>query len=198
MSPSRSDPALWMVRANSVCRAVRFASGVVAEQPRQHQHRVQRRTQLVADVGQELRLVLRRLGQLLGLLLQPGAGQLDLAVLRLDVALLLGQQGRLLLQLGVGALQLGRLLLQFAGQPLRLGQQFLRTPVGLDRLERDADRHDEPVQEGQVQVGQGPSEANSMTPSVSPSNSTGSTTRSVGRASPSPVRMTRWLVPVRP
>ena len=86
--------------------------------------------------------------------------------LRLDVALLLGQQLRLLLQLGVGALQLGRLVLQLLGQPLRLGEQLLGTPVGLDRVERDADRGDQPVQERQVQLGErGRPTANSITPS---------------------------------
>ena len=92
ISASRSEPALWMVRANSICFAVRLLLRVVGQQPGQQQQRVQRRTQLVAHVGQELRLVRDARRQLLRLLLQAEPGQLDLPVLRLDVALLLGQQ----------------------------------------------------------------------------------------------------------
>ena len=43
-----------------------------------------------------------------------------------------GQLLGLLLQLGVGPLQLGRLVLQLQRQPLGLRQQLLGAPVGLD------------------------------------------------------------------
>ena len=154
ISGSRSEPALWMVRANSICLARQVLLGVVGQQPGQQQQRVQRGAQLVAHVGQELRLVRRARAELLRLLLQAEPGQLDLPVLGLDVALLLAEQLGLVLQLGVGALQLGRLVLQLPGQPLGLRQQLLGAPVGLDRVERDADRGDQPLQERQVQRGE--------------------------------------------
>ena len=76
------------------------------------QHRVQRCTQLVRHVRQELRLVLRRQRQLRRLLLQPAPRDLDLLVLDLDVAVLLGQQPRLLLELIVRLAELLGLLLE--------------------------------------------------------------------------------------
>jgi hypothetical protein len=81
--------------------------GVLGEQPRQQQERVQRRAQLVAHVGHELGLVLAGLRELLGLLLHAAPGRVELDVLDLDVAVLPGQLLGLLLQLGVGPLQLG-------------------------------------------------------------------------------------------
>ncbi len=78
--------------------------------------------------------------------------------------LLLGQQLRLLLQLGVGALQLRRLLLHLVGQPLRLGQQLLGTPVGLDGVDRDADGEHQPLQERQVQLGERPTRWRTRSP----------------------------------
>ena len=125
--------------------------GVVGEQPRQQQQRVQRGAQLVAHVGQELGLVLAGLRELLGLLLDAAPGRVDLHVLDLDVAVLLGELLGLLLQLGVGPLQLGRLVLQLHGEPLGLREQLLGAPVGLDGGDRDADRGDQPLQERQVQ-----------------------------------------------
>jgi hypothetical protein len=56
----------------------------------------------VRHVGQEFRLVLRRQRELGRLVLQATPGELDLFVLELDVAVLLGQQPRLLLELVIG------------------------------------------------------------------------------------------------
>ena len=80
----------------------------------------------------------------------PGAfldllpGLLDLGVLGLDVAVLRGQQRRLVLQLGVGPLQLDLLILQLfgprlelGGEPLRLLEQCIGARVGDDRVEVD-------------------------------------------------------------
>jgi hypothetical protein len=66
----------------------------------------------VAHVRQELALVLRGERELARLLLERLRGQLDLAVLQLDVAVLLAEQRRLLLQLLVGLAQLLLLGLQ--------------------------------------------------------------------------------------
>ncbi len=163
---------------------------VLGEQPGQQQQRVQRGTQLVAHVRQELRLVRRGAAELLRLLLEAEPGELDLAVLDLDVALLLGEQLGLLLQFGVGALQLGRLLLHLLGQPLRLGQQLLRTPVGLDRVEGDADGEHQPLEEGQVQLGEGGDATRTRSRRAArPRRAPGSTTRSVGGVAISPERM---------
>ena len=145
---SSSDADAWMVLANSVCFGVRFESRLSASN-RQQQQRVERGAQLVAHVRQELRLVL--VGQReLRLLLDAAPCRVDLHVLELDVAVLLGELQRLL-QLGVRALQLGGLVLQFRGQPLGLREQLLGAPAGLDGREGHADRGDQPLQEGQVQ-----------------------------------------------
>ena len=83
---------------------------VLGQHARQNQQVVERRAQLVAHVGQELALVLRGERQLLGLFFQRLLGLLHFAVLGFDFGLLLGQQLRLFLQLGVGLLQLELLL----------------------------------------------------------------------------------------
>ena len=168
---------------------VEVALRVVGEQLGEDEQRVQRRAQLVAHVRQELALVLRGQRQLVRLLLERLAGQLDLAVLPLDVAVLLAEQRRLLLELlvglaqllllglqqllgglerlrlllelGVGApqllllgLQLLRALLQLARQLLRLLEQLLGALVGDDRVEHDAERLGQLLEERLVDVGE--------------------------------------------
>jgi hypothetical protein len=128
--------------------------GVVGQHLGQHQRAVQRGTQLVRHVGHELGLVLRRDGQLPGAVLQLLAGLLDLEVLHLDVAVLPGQQRRLLGQLGVRALQLVLLLLQLLGQALGLGEQRLGPLVGQDRVQPDADRLLELLEQVLVHLGE--------------------------------------------
>ena len=86
--------------------------GVLREQLREDEQRVERRAQLVAHVREELALVLRRERELLRALLQRCARELDLAVLDLDAAVLLLEQLRLLLELLVRLLQLFLLRLQ--------------------------------------------------------------------------------------
>jgi hypothetical protein len=147
ISVSRSLPDAWIVLANSTCRPGQVALAVLAELVRQDQQRVERRPQLVRHVREELGLVLRRQRELLGLLLQRLAGLLDLLVLPLHLDVLLGQQLGLVLQLGVGLLELFLLALQLAGERLGLLEQVLRTHVRLDRVQHDADRFGELVEE---------------------------------------------------
>ena len=151
---------------------------VLGQELRQDQQRVQRRAQLVAHVGEELRLVARGQRQLLGLLLERRLGERDLAVLGLDLALLQLEQARLLLQLLVrglelvlllaqelfrlaqrrglllqalvGLLELLLLALQLAGEELGLLEQPFGAHVRRDRVEHDADRLGELVEEGLV------------------------------------------------
>jgi hypothetical protein len=77
---------------------------------------------------------------------------------------LLGQQLRLVFQLGVGLLELFLLALEFLGERLGLLQQVLGTHVRLDRVQHDADRlgqlveerlvrRAEPVEAGQLHDG---------------------------------------------
>jgi hypothetical protein len=132
------------------------ALAVVGEHAREDEQRVERRAQLVAHVGQELGLVLRGQRELGGLLLQPGPSQLDLRVLDLDVAVLLLEDERLVLQLVIGLAQLLGLLLELLGQGLGLDQQLLGAHVGLDRVDHDPDRVGELVEEGLVDLGEGP------------------------------------------
>jgi hypothetical protein len=118
---------------------------VVGEQLGEDQQRVERRTQLVGHVGQELALVAHGDRELLGALLQDLPRLLDLGVLHLDVAVLLSQQLGLLLQLRVGllegllpVLQLLRALPELLGQLLGLLEQHLG--LGVDRDGVDARR----------------------------------------------------------
>ena len=94
---------------------------VVLELLGQDQQAVERRAQLVGHVRDELGLVLRRDRELLGLLLDEALGLLDLLVLALDLAVLLGQQRRLAREVLVGLAQLLLARLQL----LRLGLGLL-------------------------------------------------------------------------
>ncbi len=101
---------------------------------------VERRAQLVRHVGKELGLVFRGEGELLGLLFKRLAGLLHFGVLALDLLVLVGELARLLLQLLVG-------LLQLLGEGLRLLEQIFRAGVRLDRVDHDADRFGELIEE---------------------------------------------------
>src|SRR5581483_3569464 len=163
--------------------------GVLRQQLREDEQRVERRAQLVAHVREELALVAGRERELLRALLQGGPRELDLAVLDLDPAvllleelclllellvrllqlLLLGlqqlfrrlQRLRLLLELGVRALELLllrlellRALLQLERQALRLPEQLFRAHRRVDRVDDDADRLGELLEEGPLNLGE--------------------------------------------
>ncbi len=101
--------------------------GIFGQHFRQNQQVVERRSQLVAHVGQEFALVLGGERKLFGLFFQLLLGLLDFAILRLHFGFLFREELRLFLQLGVGRLQLQLLALQFFRQCLRLLQQFFGT-----------------------------------------------------------------------
>jgi hypothetical protein len=129
-----------MVRANSTCLPVRVARRVVAQLLAEDQDRVQRRAELVAHIGQELRLVLGGERQLGRLLLERPAGLLDLLVLRLDLVVAVGELLGLLLQLLVRLLQLALLRLQLGRELLRLREQPFVCIVASIEFKHDADR----------------------------------------------------------
>ena len=108
------------------------AVAVVGQQAGEDEQAVERRAQLVRHVGEELALVARGQGQLLGALLQGRLGQLDLLVLALHLGLLLREQLRAVGQLLVGGLQL-------LGQALRLLEELLGAHRRRDGVEHDAD-----------------------------------------------------------
>ena len=116
------------------------ASRVLGQLLTQDQDRVQRRSQLMRHVGEELGLVLRRQRQFCGLLLERAARLLDLVVLAFDLDVLLSQLLRFERQLFVGLLQLGLPRLQLGRQLLRLLQQVLGPHRRFNRVEDDADR----------------------------------------------------------
>ncbi len=109
---------LDLLRAEVVRRVLR-------QQPRQDEQAVQRRAQLMGHVGEELRLVPGRQGELPGPFLDFLPGLLDLEVLDLDVVVLASQQSRLLRQLGVGTLQFVLTALEFFGARPQLGCETL-------------------------------------------------------------------------
>ena len=135
--------------------AGQVAVRVVGELLAQHQNAVQRRTQLVRHVGQELGLVLRSQRQLLGLLFQRAPRLLDFLVLAFHFDVLLGELLRFLRQLFVGLLQFFLLGLQFGGQLLRLLQQAFRLHGGFNTVEHDADAGGQLFQKRQVRGGEG-------------------------------------------
>ena len=159
MSASRSLPAAWIVSANSICCGWRLPSPFSAS--------IRERISSEFSGVRSSWLMLARNSDLYFELSaswaafssRPRAGELDLGVLDLDVAVLLLEDERLVLQLVVGLAQLERLLLQLLGQRLRLRQQLLGAHVGLDRVDDDADGVGELVQEGLVDLAEGPQRA---------------------------------------
>ncbi len=139
-----------------------IALGVVRQKFGQNEQRVEWRPQLVRHVRQELRLVTHGDGELLGALLQDLPRLLDLGVLDLDVAVLLGQQLGLLLQFGIGrlegllpVLQLLRPVAQLLRELLRLLQQLLGRGVDADRVDAGRDHLGQLVEEVALDMGEG-------------------------------------------
>ena len=111
---------------------------------------VERRSELVRDVGEEFRLVLRGEGQLCGLVLERQPRLLDLLVLPLDLDVLFDKLLGFLRERPVGLLQLLLASLELARQLLRLGQETLGLHRGLDAIEHDADTDRQLFEECQV------------------------------------------------
>ena len=130
------------------------AVGVVAELLAEDQDAVERRAQLVRHVREELGLVARGERELGGLLLDRPARLVDLLVLALDLGVLRGELLRLLAELLVGLLQLLLLRLQLGGELLRLLEQPLGAHRRLDRVQHDADRAGELLEEREVRRGE--------------------------------------------
>ena len=139
----------------------KVAVGIVAQQLGKDQQRIERRAQLVAHVGKEVRLVLAGLLKLASLKLQRGSGArklvtLALQSLRLFFKLAVGlfqfdllqfqpglrflQRIPLLLQFLVGDPQFLALRLQFASLALRFLQRVLQALAETRRAQGDADR----------------------------------------------------------
>ena len=148
MSISRSLPDEWIVLANSVCVGVRLPSGFLRELVGEDEQAVERGAQLVAHVREELGSCTCEVrASCLAFSSSCLAGLLDLAVLAFDLLVLLGQQAGLLLKLLVGLLQLLLAGLELLGERLGLLEQALRPHVGLDRVEHDADRLGELIEQ---------------------------------------------------
>ncbi len=103
---------------------------VVGENLGQDEQAVERRAQLVRHAGEEVGLVLRGEGDLLGLLLDLLARRLDLPVGPLHLLLLQGEEGDLFLHLLVRLLQLLVGLLEFLVGLLQLLLLFLQLQLG--------------------------------------------------------------------
>ena len=104
-------------------------------------------------VGQELGLVLRGQRQLRRLFFQCAAGLLDFLVLALDLDVTFGELLRLLFQLFVGLLQFALLSLKLGRQLLALLQQTFRLHGRFDRIQQNADRRGQLLEEGDLQSG---------------------------------------------
>ncbi len=126
------------------------AFGVLGQLVGKDEQRIERRAQFVRHVGEEFRFVFRRQGQLFGLVFEFLAGLFDFGVLALDLVVLLRQQAGLFLQGLVGLLKLFLAGLELLRQGLRLGQQVFGAHIGLNRVEHDADRFRQLVEQGLV------------------------------------------------
>ena len=113
---------------------------VLGELLTQDQDAVERCSQLVRHVREELRLVARGEGELGRLLFERATSHFDFHVLALDFRVLLGQQPRLVRKLLVRLLKLLLLRLQFRSELLRLSEQTFGTHRRLDRVQHHADR----------------------------------------------------------
>src|SRR6516162_1209553 len=131
-----------------------IALRIVRELLAEDQNGIERRTQLVRHVSEELGLVLRCQGKLGRLFLERAAGLLDFLILALHLDVSLGKLLSFLLELLVGLLQFFLLGLQFRGKLLRLFQQAFGLHRCLDRIEHDADRGSELLQEHRLQRGE--------------------------------------------
>ena len=129
------------------------AFGVIGEKFGQNQHRIERRAQFVAHVGEKFRFIFAGNRELLGFFFQIGARQFDFLVFLLDFGVLNRQKRAALFQfLGlsfefdIGAaqlvllrLQLLRLRLQFLRERLGLFEQLFGSHVRLNHVQNDAD-----------------------------------------------------------
>ena len=142
ISDSRSVPAAWIVCGELDLLVGEVAVGVVGQQPRQDQQRVQRRAQLVAHVGQELRLVLRATAR--AARPSPRGRARASSISRFLISMsrfCCGSSARLLLQLGVGAGAAPRdcFCSSWARRCDCASSSSVRM-LALDRVEHDADR----------------------------------------------------------
>ena len=128
------------------------AVGVVGQLLGKNQQRVERRAQLVGHVCQELRLVFGRKRELLGLLFELLPRFVDLARAPFDFFVPLLQEPRTFFQLVVGLLQLHLLALQLVGQRLRLLEQLFGPHRCADRVQDDADRFGQLIEELQLRL----------------------------------------------
>ena len=113
--------------------------GVVRQLLAENQDAVERRSQLVRHVREELRLVLGGQRQFRGLVFDRAASLLDFLVLPFDLGILFGELLRLLRELLVRLLKLLLLRLQLTRELLRLLQQPFGLHRRLNAVEHDAD-----------------------------------------------------------
>ena len=123
------------------------AGRVLAQLVGQDQQAVERRAQLVRHVREELGLVLGGERELFGLFLERLARLLHFHVLALDLLVLVRKQPGLFLELLVRLLQLLLAALQLVRERLRLREQVLGAHVGFDRVDDDADRFRQLIEE---------------------------------------------------
>ena len=155
ISVSRSVPERWIVSATRPAWPSRLPLAVLGELLREDQQAVQRRPQLVRHVREELRLVLRGEGELFGLLFEGSARFFELARPLSTSSFCSRKQARFLLQFLVGLLQLVLLVCSSLGERLRLLEQVFGPHVGGDRVEHDADRLGQLIEEDEVDVVEG-------------------------------------------
>ena len=150
----RSEPAELIVRANSTCFSLRLPCALSASSLDRISSELSGVRSSWLHVGEELGLVLRRQRELLGLFLERAPRHFDFDILRFDLLLLVLEELRLLLKLLVGRVQLlllagelGLPRLKLLGQQLRLLEQALGAHGRGDRVEHDADRFHQLVEE---------------------------------------------------
>ena len=150
------------------------------------QQAVERRAQLVRHVGQEFGLVLRGEGKLLGFFFQAWRACSTSLFLRSTSTFCSASSLAFSSSSALVCCKFFLLALQFAGQRLRLLEQIFGSHVRFDRVEHDADRFGELIEERLVGRAE-PVEAGQFHDGLHlPSNTTGSTMMFSGLASPRP------------
>ena len=124
--------------------------GIVAELLAKDQDAVQRRSEFVRHVREELGFVAGRQRQLGGFFFHRATGLIDFFVLALDFDISLGQLLSLLRQLFVGLLHRLLLVLKLGGEFLRLRKQAFGLHRRFDTVQDDTDADGQLFKEGKV------------------------------------------------
>ena len=147
---SKSEPDEWMLRANSICFGGQITAAILRQLLAENQNGIQRRAQFVRHVREELGFVLRSKRELRRFFFERATRLLHFAVLAFHLDVLLGELPRFLRELLVRLREFLLLRLQLDRELLRLLQQTFGSHRRFDRVQHDADRLGQLLEESDV------------------------------------------------